>query len=154
MTNLVNRLKKGYEYIIYPEMMGDISIELLKMAKYDEEENIIVHYSINELSKELGKAFVPIEYLSNPNRVDVEGHPLRFMLIHWSFDKGVTPEGYTDESATVETMKLKGLKDMREGVTFAKDIDYGNLTGYEFGIFGAYEIGDVPKNVSMEVGSD
>ncbi len=150
MSNLAERLQRGYTYIIYPCKvpvdakgntidMGDIPIELEKTTKYDEDGNITGYYSINELSAELGKAFVPVQILDD-----------RFKLIHWAFDEGVNAEGFTDKSATIDLLKSKGLVDMREGIQYPKDIDYTSLVGNEFGIFGSYEILEVPKTIPTE----
>ena len=147
LSDLGKRLKRGYEYIIYPEMMGDMPVALEKMAKRDENGTVIGYYSINELSTALGKDFQPIEYLKDENRTDSNGSKLRLMLIHWSFDKGKNADGVTDEQATIDLLLSKGLLNMREGVHFAKDINFTSLSGYEFGIFGSSEIADVPKVV-------
>ena len=136
---IYNRLENGHEYIIYPLAMGDEPIELSKTAKIDEDGNQVGYYTINELSAELPKGFLkPIPYIDD-----------RFMLIRWAFDKGVTIDGYTDESATIELLKSKGLADMREGKTLVSDIDFTALNGDEFGIFGSHEIGQVPKVVEV-----
>ena len=147
MANLAERLQRGYTYIIYPCKvpvdakgntidMGDIPVELEKMAKYDEDGNIVGYYSINELSAELGKAFTPVQILDD-----------RFKLIHWAFDEGEDTDGTTDRGATIELLESKGLVNMRAGIKEVKDIDFTSLQGNEFGIFGSYEVIEVPKSI-------
>ena len=149
MANLAERLQRGYTYIIYPCKvptgvegetldMGDIPVELEKMAKVDEDGNIIGYYSINELSRELGKAFVPVQILDD-----------RFKLIHWAFDEGEDADGMTDKKATIELLESKGLVNMRAGIKEVKDIDFTSLQGNEFGIFGSYEVTEVPKIIGQ-----
>jgi len=144
---LVKRMVNGYDYIIYPAFMGNIPIELEKMSKYDIVGNQIGYYSLNELTLILEDLFVPVVWLIDDTRVDANGNMLEFNLIHWSFDKGKNSEGITDEQAIINLLVSKGLKDMRENTTLASDIDFTNLTGMEFGIFGSVEILGVPEYV-------
>jgi len=140
---IAERLKKSYSYIIYPAAMGDMPIELQKMAKYEDEndaELITGYYSINELSIALGDLFTPVPYI-------MDG----LMLIRWAFDEGVSAEGVDDRTATRDLLLSKGLTDMRAGIKEAKDIPYETLVGAEFGIFGSYEIGDVQKYVPVDM---
>ena len=148
MNKLIERLQRGYEYIVYPTQvpladgstvnMADIPVELEKMAKYDALGNITGYYSISELSQAVGNVFVSVPYISD-----------NFALIHWAFDKGLNANGVSDETATIDLLKSKGLVDMRENIPLAKDIDYPNLPPNAFGIFGSYEIVDVPKAVPI-----
>jgi len=141
IKTLKRRLKNSYERIVYPSAMGDIPIELEKMAKYDADENIIGYYSINELSRELGGDFLkPMNF----NKAKTLKH------IRWSFDKEVTDIGVNiDEQATRELLLSKGLVNMRAGVK-VKDLDIASMTGYEFGIFGTDEFGDIPTEKIKE----
>ena len=130
------RLKNSYERIVYPTAMGDMPIELAKMAKTDELGNIIGYYSINELSQLLGSLLVPMPFNQSGS----------LMWIRWSFDKRVSLEGLTDEQATRDLLLANGLTDMLVGKE-ASDIVIGNLIGDEFGVFGTYEFEQIPAEV-------
>jgi hypothetical protein len=135
LEKIRDRLKRGYDYIIYPSAMGDIPITLKKMEKCDQNGKVIGHYTINELSKLLGDDFNPEPYIMNG-----------LMMIHWSFDETVDPVTLKYErDSTRDLLLSKGLVDMRAGASVVKDIDFQSLNGNEFGIFGSYEILDVPK---------
>jgi len=136
MNELAERLKEGYERIIYPTAMGNMPVELEKMAKHDGEGNLIGSYSINELSQELGKLLVPIPFNKSGT----------LMSIRWSFDKRITAEGITDEQATRALFKRNSLVDMLDGKE-AKDIVIGDLVGNEFGILGSFEFKQIPNEI-------
>ena len=133
---IAKRLKHSHERIVYPVGMGDMPIELAKMAKTDELGNIIGYYSINELSQLLGSLLVPMPFNQAGS----------LMWIRWSFDKRVSLEGATDEQATRDLLLSNGLTDMLVGKE-ATDIVIGDLVGDEFGIFGTYEFEQVPYEV-------
>ena len=133
---ITERLKNSYERIVYPTAMGDMPIELAKMAKTDELGNIIGCYSINELSQLLGDLLDPKEFNQSGS----------LMWIRWSFDKRVSLDGVTDEQATRDLLLANGLTDMLNGKE-ATDIAIGDLVGDEFGIFGTYEFEQIPTEV-------
>jgi hypothetical protein len=137
LSTLRERIKNGYDYIVYPNAMGDMPITLKKMEKIDATGKVIGHYSINELSTLFGDDFTPVQYINT-----------KFMLIHWSFDEIIdVTSGVSERQLTKDLLKSKGLVDMRVGYPDAKSIDYGSLKGNEFGFFGAYEMRYVPKYV-------
>ena len=141
MTELAERLKDSYERIVYPVAMGDMPIELEKMAIKDELGAIIGYYSINSLAQALGgKALVPKPF----NQAGT------LMHIRWAFDKRRSINGETDEEATRAILVLNGLVDMSDGIE-AKDIVIGDLVGNEFGVFGSHEFKCIPKEVIVEV---
>ncbi len=133
------RLKHSYERIVYPATMGDMPIELAKMAKTDELGNIIGYYSINELSQSLGSLLVPMPFNQSGS----------LMWIRWSFDKRVSLDGVTDEQATRDLLIANGLTDMLVGKE-ATDIIVGDLVGDEIGIFGTYEFEQIPAEVTND----
>ena len=141
MTELAERLKNSYERIVYPVAMGDMPIELEKMAIKDELGTITGYYSINSLAQSLGgKALVPKPF----NQAGT------LMHIRWSFDKGRLLDRQTDEEATIALLIANGLVDMSDGIE-AKDIVIGDLVGNEFGVFGSHEFKCIPKEVIVEV---
>ena len=138
---LAERLKNSYERIVYPVAMGDMPIELEKMAILDESGTITGYYSINSLAQALGGDFLkPIPF----NRSGT------LMSTRWAFDKGRLPNRQTDEEATVALLIANGLVDMSDGIE-AKDIVIGDLVGNEFGVFGSHEFKQIPKEVIAEV---
>ena len=138
---LAERLKNSYERIVYPVAMGDMPIELEKMAMNDELGAITGYYSINSLAQALGgKVLVPKPF-------NKEG---TLMHVRWSFDKGRLPNRQTDEEATIALLLANGLVDMSDGIE-AKDIVIGDLVGNEFGVFGSHEFKQIPKEVIVEV---
>jgi len=133
------RLRRGFHLIIYPTKvpidtegnvvdMGDVPVELHKMAKHDELDRVVGYYGINELNRLLGKDFIPMNIFDD-----------RFKVIHWGFDEGEDAYGITDKEATSNLLKSKGLIDMREDLKEAYDIDFSGLPPNAFGIFGTYE---------------
>jgi len=147
LNEIKKRLTRGYHKIIYPRKvpldtggtldMGDVPVELEKMAIHAESGDITGYYSLNALSDALGKAFEPTAITDD-----------RFAVVHWGFDEGQNEDGTTDKTATANLLKSHGLVDMREGIKEAKDIDFSNLPPHSFGIFGAYEFEkDVAKYI-------
>ena len=133
---ITERLKNSYERIVYPVAMGDMPIELAKMAKTDELGNTIGYYSINELSQLLGDLLKPMPFNRSGS----------LMWIRWSFDKRITIDGLKDEGSTRDLLLANGLTDMLAGKE-ASDIVVGDLLGDEFGIFGTYEFEQIPAEV-------
>jgi len=140
MNKIAERLKNGYERIVYPVVMGDTPIELDKMAKYDEDNNLIGYLSINELAQELGNLLVPMRFNNSGT----------LMHIRWSFDKYEKVKGINDEKVLKQLMKDHNLVDILDSVE-AKDVIIGELSDNSFGVFGSYEYKQIPSETIEEV---
>ncbi len=139
LQKIAERLKYSYERIVYPSAMGDVPIELEKLAKHDEDGNVVGHYSINEMSDALGSLLVPMKFNSSGT----------LMHIRWSFDKHITADGLTDEAATRKLLEDKGLVDMLKDAT-AEEIVIGELPDNSYGIFGSFEFKEIPDEVAED----
>ena len=132
LSNLAERLHYSYSRIVYPVAMGDMPIQLEKMAIYNEDGNITGYYSINSLAQALGgSTLVPVPF----------GKKGLFSSVRWSFDKA---NNNADEKSTKSLMLSYGLVDMTATME-AKDINVSALLGNEFGLFDIYEFGQIPK---------
>ena len=128
------KLHLGYTYLIYDESIGDEPIEATDMEILDGEGvGTGVYKSINDLSAEMGKAFVPVPYLKTG-----------FKIIHLSLGLG-TETGDTDYSEWVLAMEGLLTTDMRLGIRSPADIDYVNVPLLSWGFFSAWEVESVPK---------
>jgi len=115
----------GYSYIIVPESVRNVPIELAKMYQDPIDGKDGFYHSIDTLSESLGSLFVPTPILGG-----------KFLLIHYGFDE----EEDTDERVLFKKfMTDKGLVNMRVGVKL-DSIDFTALHGNEFGVFSAREI--------------
>jgi hypothetical protein len=130
IRDLAERLKSGGEYIVYPKAMGDVPVELPKMAKYDEDGEIVGYYSINELSRELGRLLTPLPFTDTGS----------LMFIRWSFDKKIVNDT-SDEEATRKILGDADLNDITN-----ESFEISELVGDEYGIFGSYEFKQLLKN--------
>jgi len=132
---MIEELKEAYDYIIVPKATLDTPIELEKMLKEDG-----THYSINELSDELGEFFTPTPIIDD-----------RFVAFRWA----IPANG--EEALIITYLLSQGLVDMRDnGIADtlnykADEIDYTVLNGNECGVFRKFEMRDVPKVVEPEI---
>jgi len=128
LDKLRQELKDAYDYIVVPTSTLDVPVELPKMKK-DEES----YYSINELSKVLGKDFTPTAVIDD-----------RFSKFRWAIPRN------GEEALIVTYLLSKGLVNMRDnGIEDELDytvdeIDFPSLQGNEFGVFSMYEIKQLP----------
>lgn len=129
--NIQTILSNSYDYIVAPKAMMDTPIELSKLAKFNENNDIIGYFSINELVQTLGSLFVPIDIIDE-----------RFIGFRWSFDRN------REEQVTIDYLKTVGLVNMREQVgeldKKVDEIDFTTLNGNEFGIFSLLEFKQIP----------
>jgi len=124
LDKLRQELKDAYDYIVVPTGTLDVPVELSKMNKGDGS-----YYSINELSKVLGKDFTPTAVIDD-----------RFSKFRWAIPRN------GEEALIVTYLLSKGLVNMRDnGIEDELDytvneIDFPSLQGNEFGVFSMYEI--------------
>lgn len=148
MSDIAERLKHSYDRIIAPVMMFDVPITLENMAIYkkdkdgNETDEIEGYYSINTLSKALGKQFQPVLWIDE-----------RFAMFRWALDDELNEEGLTAKEAVKKLLEEKGLVNIRalNGNTQEKIslIDWENIPDNGYIICNDYELESVPKVVSQ-----
>ena len=110
-NEILDTLKDGYDYIIVPKHVMDLPIEFRTMELVDEDGNTTGYASINELSKQLGDLFSPVE-LAN----DYCGY-------RWCYNIGMRHESVEVFEAY---LKAKGLVDIQDKTTGEFNFDIKN----------------------------
>ena len=132
------QLKRGYEYCIVPTNTLDTPIQDKDFIKTDAP---LTYWTLNELSAALGSDFTPVQYLDE-----------YFRLFHWTFSKGYLNGEESAEQRLITAFKGMGLTNMRDDKELISEIDFENLEGTELGVFGSFEILEVPKSVTTKAG--